>query len=110
MTKAIIMINWYMNITTKQYWRTFQVGSVVLALGSLVLVFLNYISLIEFLLIAFLPRTFFKFLRFKTHRQEFPKEASFRTAFIYIIIALVLWIVFEIVFPNTISFKPSINL
>jgi hypothetical protein len=59
------MINWYMNLTTKQYWRTFQIGSVVLALGSLMLVFSNYISLMEFLLIAFLPRTFFKFLRFK---------------------------------------------
>jgi hypothetical protein len=104
------MINWYMNLTVKQYWRTFQIGSVVLALGSSILVFLKYISLMEFLLIAFLPRTFFKFLRFKTHRHEFPKEASFRTAFIYIIIALVLWFVFDIVFPSIISFKPSINL
>ena len=104
------MINWYMNLTTKQYWRTFQIGSFVLAISSLMLEFLNYISLIEFLLIAFLPRTLFKFLRFKTHRHEFPKEASFRTAFIYVIIALVLWFIFDMLLPNMLSIRPRITL
>ncbi len=101
---------WYMNLTAKQYWRTFQIGSVVLALGSLVLAVLSCLTLMEFLLISFLPRIFFKYLRFSTHRHEFPKEATFKTAFRYVIIALLLWFVFDRLLPNLLSVRPRITL